>query len=172
MGGAEAPRGQQVASLYAQHATRVKRLVARQAAGDVEDACQIAWERLIIHDEVDLDGRGVVKWLVITAAREAWKGAARELPLSILGSDGGEHAQDVELAGHAPDPLAVALARDDARRRLARLTGREREFLALQALGLSYSEIAQATGASIRTVERQLLRARRKLRPVGEQPGG
>jgi DNA-directed RNA polymerase specialized sigma24 family protein len=109
---------------------------------------------------------------VITAAREAWKGAARELPLSILGSDGGEHGEDVELAGYAPDPLAVALARDDARRRLARLTDREREFLVLRALGLSYSETAQATGGSIRTVERQLLRARGKLRPVGEPPGG
>jgi hypothetical protein len=63
MGGAEASRGQRVAGLYAQHATRVQRLVARHASGDVEDACQVAWERLIAHDEVDLDGRGVVNGL-------------------------------------------------------------------------------------------------------------
>jgi DNA-directed RNA polymerase specialized sigma24 family protein len=156
MGGAEASRGQRVASLYAEHAHRVKRLVARHAAGDVDDACQIAWERLIGHDEVDLDGRGVVNWLVITATREGWKWSGCELPLSTDG-------ELAEPAGHAPDPLNVVVDRDEVRRRLARLTDREREFLALQALGLSYSEIAQATGSSLRTVERQILRARHKL---------
>ena len=55
--------------MFARHAAKVERLVARHASGDVEDACQVAWERLIVHEEVDLDGRGVVKWLVITAAR-------------------------------------------------------------------------------------------------------
>jgi RNA polymerase sigma factor (sigma-70 family) len=129
--------------------------VARDASGDVEDACQVAWERLIAHDEVDLDSRGVVNWLVITATREAWKRSGREL----LSTDG----ELAEPAGHAPDPLNVIADRDEARRRLARLTDREREFLALQALGLSYSEIAQATGSSLRTVERQILRARHKL---------
>ena len=155
MGGAEASRGQRVASLYAEYATRVMRLVARHASGDVEDASQIAWERLITHDEVDLDSRGVINWLVITAAREAWKRSGREL----LSTDG----ELVEPAGHASDPLNVIADRDQARRRLARLTERERQFLALQALGISYREIAQTTGSSLRTVERQILRARHKL---------
>jgi len=65
----DAVAGSGVGVLFAQHAAKVERLVARHASGDVEDACQVAWERLIVHEEVDLDGRGVVKWLVITAAR-------------------------------------------------------------------------------------------------------
>jgi len=162
--GRTASREELVSSLYAQHAAKVERLVARQAGGDVEDACQTAWERLLGHEEVDVQGRGVIQWLVITAAREAWKRSRqRELPFVALSGDDSE-AERFEPAGDAPDPLAVVLARDDARRRLARLTDREREFLALQALGLTYTEIAQATGASPRTAERQILRARRKLR--------
>jgi RNA polymerase sigma factor (sigma-70 family) len=162
-------RQQVLASLYAQHAKRVQRLVARHAGGDVEDACQTAWERLLSHNEVDLQGRGVVNWLVITAARVAWKraGQHRELPFEALRGEGGD-AELIEPAGDAPDPLAVVLERDDTRRRLARLTARERQFLALQVLGLTYGEISQATGASWRTVERQVLRARRKLRPTND----
>jgi RNA polymerase sigma factor (sigma-70 family) len=162
-------RQQVLASLYAQHAKKVQRLVARHAGGDVEDACQTAWERLLSHNEVDLQGRGVVNWLVITAAREAWKraGQNRELPFEALRGEDGD-AELIEPAGDAPDPLAVLLERDDTRRRLARLTARERQFLALQVLGLTYGEISQATGASWRTVERQVLRARRKLRPTND----
>jgi len=159
-------REQLLSSLYAQHAGRVERLVGRQAGGDVQDACQTAWERLLGHEEVDLQGRGVIQWLVITAVREAWKRSRkRELPFETRRGEDGE-AESFDPAGDAPDPLAVVLQRDDARRRLARLTDREREFLALQVLGFSYTEIAQATGASPRTAERQVLRARRKLRPL------
>lgn len=161
--GRAASRQQSVSSLYAQHAAKVERLVARQAGGDVEDACQTAWERLLSHEEVDVQSRGVIQWLVITAAREAWKRSRkRELPFETL--RGNDEAESFDPAGSAPDPLAVVLERDDSRRRLARLTDREREFLALQALGFTYTEIAQATGASPRTAERQILRARRKLR--------
>jgi len=163
--GKAASRQQLISSLYAQHAGRVERLVARQAGGDVQDACQTAWERLLGHEEVDVQGRGVIQWLVITAAREAWKRSRkRELPFETLRGEDGE-SEPFDPAGNAADPLAVVLERDDSRRRLARLTDRERQFLALQALGLTYTEIAQATGSSPRTAERQILRARRKLRP-------
>ena len=164
--GKAASRQQLISSLYAQHAAKVERLVARQAGGDVQDACQTAWERLLGHEEVDVQGRGVIQWLVITAAREAWKRSThkREMPfVALSGDDSG--AEQFEPVGDSPDPLAVVLERDDARRRLAVLTDREREFLALQVLGLTYTEIAQATATSPRTAERQILRARRKLRP-------
>jgi len=159
-------RQQSVSSLYAQHAAKVERLVARQAGGDVQDACQTAWERLLGHEEVDVQSHGVIQWLVITATREAWKRSRhkRELPFETRRGDEGQ-AEAFEPAGDAPDSLAVVLQRDDSRRRLARLTDRERQFLALQALGLTYTEIAQAAGSSPRTAERQILRARRKLRP-------
>jgi len=160
-------RAQLLSTLYGQHAAKVKHLVARQAGGDVEDACQTAWERLLRHEEVDLQGRGVINWLVITAAREAWKRSSHKRELSfeaLRGED--DEAELFEPVGIAPDPLTVVLERDNTRRRLARLTDREREFLAGQVLGLTYTEIAQAIGSSTRTAERQILRARRKLGPL------
>jgi DNA-binding CsgD family transcriptional regulator len=57
------------------------------------------------------------------------------------------------------DPLAAAIDLayyQELRERLAPLTVREREVLALRAAGLSYEEISH-TGASVRTVERQIL---------------
>ena len=44
------------------------------------------------------------------------------------------------------------------------LPDRQRRLVWLQALGWSYLEMAQQTGDTPRTVERQLLRARRALR--------
>ena len=164
-------RQQRVATLYAQNARKVRRIVARQASGYVEDACQVAWERLLSHEEVDLEASGVIRWLVITAAREAWRRSARpELSLDGPGSREADNDEidSFEPLSSEPDPLTVAIERDETRRRLARLSERERHYLALRVLGFSYEEIALKTGASKRTVERQLLRAQHKLRPRDE----
>jgi DNA-directed RNA polymerase specialized sigma24 family protein len=125
----------------------------------IEDACQTAWMRLCTHTEVDPDGPGAVRWLAITAIREAWKhSATREIPTGgWTGQDEDVDGQLPEPAGDTPDPLDVVISHEHTRElkgRLAMLADRERQFLALQALGLTYQEIA-ATGASIRTVERQ-----------------
>jgi DNA-directed RNA polymerase specialized sigma24 family protein len=55
------------------------------------------------------------------------------------------------------------VAHDEASRRLAILTDRERVYLALQGHGYDYTEMAHLTSATLRTVERQVLRARSKL---------
>jgi len=76
-----------------------------------------------------------------------------------------------EPSGEAPDPLLVALDHEHTEElhpRLDALTIRERRFVALQAAGLSYVEIAARLGVSTRTAERQILRGRRKLRQGGE----
>ena len=58
------------------------------------------------------------------------------------------------------DPeLRVAL-----RDAFARLRPRQRRFLAMNAVGLSYADMIVATGDSFRTVDRQLVRARAALR--------
>ena len=161
-----------VASLFARQARDVVRLVGARVRAPyvvIEDACQTAWMRLLAHGEVDVEGPGAVRWVVITATREAWRRSAqRQTPTGSWSAVGGE-LRDGELpepAGHSADPVEVAIEREHTRElqeRLNTLTGRERRFLALQALGLSYQEIAFQTGASLRTVERQILRGRHKL---------
>ena len=52
----------------------------------------------------------------------------------------------------------------ERRARVMALPARQRRLLALQGLGLSYDEISALTGDSRRTVQRQLLRGRDRLR--------
>jgi hypothetical protein len=77
-------RGDQIAALYAEQARLVQRQVARRVNAPtavIEDACQTAWERLCAHPDVDQNTPGAVRWLVVTAMREAWRRAGgREIP--------------------------------------------------------------------------------------------
>jgi len=167
-------RSQHIAALFRRRARMVERMVRARAnvPGQViEDACQTAWERLCEHAEVELQDALAVRWLVITATREAWKRGRTERGREPDGRDGPsepEAALEERVIG-ASDPCEVVLRRETHRERvreLAHLTPREQRFLALHAVGLSYREVARVEQASLRTVERQILRARRKLHPI------
>jgi hypothetical protein len=74
-GRAMSGRADQIAALYAQQARVVQRQVARRVNAPtavIEDACQTAWERLCTHPAVEPVAPSAVKWLVVTAMREAW----------------------------------------------------------------------------------------------------
>ena len=132
----------------------------------IEDACQFAWSRLVHHrGRVQRDS--TLSWLARTAVHEAVKQARRdnrELSLdAVLESDG-----DAALRLSAPAPDEVIGARE----RLARvklLPERQRRLLWMQGLGLSYREMSARTGCTQRTVERQLIRARRKVRGLDRE---
>jgi RNA polymerase sigma factor (sigma-70 family) len=152
---------QEVANLYVTQAIRVRRLVhLRLTAPDavVEDACQVAWMRLVLHRS-RVRRQTAASWLVRVAAREALRLMdlrERDRPLEVLDDD----------PGRAPD-LIDAFADSDVRRgAIDHLPERQRRLVWLQGLGFSYSEMAGVTGDSPRTVERQLLRAKRKLADV------
>jgi RNA polymerase sigma factor (sigma-70 family) len=168
-----AVRTERIADLYRHEAARVQRIVSRRVRAPeavIEDACQTAWLRLCAHEDVALDARCAVKWLVITAMRESWRRTtgSREIPVGGWLPEGGEHELP-EPAVDVPDPCEVAIDRDQWRERLAALTDRERELLALQASGLTYAEIAARLHITVRTVERHLVRGRRKLNPEGAE---
>jgi RNA polymerase sigma factor (sigma-70 family) len=152
--------------LYDGLARRLEQIVradVRAPETVVEDACQFAWGSLVaqvarVHSEATL------AWLTKTAVREAWRlmrARERDLPLEIDEDDAAELATLVAPA--EPDTLVE----DREQLRLMRLLPeRQQRILWLQGLGLSYDEISAYTGDSTRTVERQLFRARRRLREL------
>jgi RNA polymerase sigma factor (sigma-70 family) len=152
-----------VAELYRELSERLEQIVrfdSRAPESVVEEACQVAWGRLMDHrDRVRRES--VLSWLARTAVREALRlrrRAGRCLPLELTLQE--EPAVDaVTLPG--PDELF------ERRERLAsirQLPERQQRVLWLHALGLTYVEIARYTGYTTRTVERQLLRARHAAR--------
>lgn len=159
----KATAGVDVAELYAGQAGRVRRLVrtgVRAAEPVIDDACQTAWTRLVCH-RARVCPDAAVSWLVTTALREAFRltrCTARELSLEELLEQAGElpTAQTPPL-----EETAELRARLDTVRLLPE---RQQRLVWLQGLGFSYPEITARTGATSRTIDRQLVRARRRLR--------
>jgi RNA polymerase sigma factor (sigma-70 family) len=164
-----------VGELYGTLARRLEQLVrldVRAPDAVIEDACQFAWSRLVIHSG-RVSSEGALSWLATTAVREALKllrKNSRELSLDAsLDVSGSASASRSASASPfaAPSPIPGPHEALEFRERLLALRclpQRQRQMLWLQGAGLSYAEIATATGCTTRTVERQLLRAKRALR--------
>lgn len=163
----------ELASLYRACAPSLRRLVAsgtRVPDAIVDDACQVAWMRLLVH-RGRVGRRAALSWLMQTAVHEALRLARQgrhETSLEALreGADGGE-GWGPWLGEDRTDEVVLRAARMQV---LQRLAPRQQRLVWLRACGLSYREIAAATGDSPRTVERQLLRARARL--GAEDPAG
>lgn len=154
-----------VAELYRSLAERLEQIVRTgvEQAPDavVEDACQSAWDRLVRH-HARVQRETALAWLAQTAVREARRFLGRQGRFTSL-----EHA--LELAGDAAlggcSPSAGEVAETHQRLEMVRtLPERQQRVVWLHALGLNYLEIAIQTGCTTRTVDRQLLCARRTLR--------
>jgi RNA polymerase sigma factor (sigma-70 family) len=155
-----------VGELYRSLSARLEWIVRRDVRAPeavIEDACQLAWSGLVRHcDRVRRDA--ALSWLARTAEREAFRLARRECRELSLDATL-EHAGDAELAG--PEPSLAELAEQHARlEAISGLPGRQQRLVWLQGLGFSYDEMAAQTGDSNRTVERQLLRAKQRLRGI------
>jgi RNA polymerase sigma factor (sigma-70 family) len=146
-----------VGELYGQLARRLEHIVRLDVrAPDVviEDACQFAWSRLLHHRD-RVHPETVMSWLARTAVHEAFKllrRDRRDAPLESV----------IEQVSSA-SPHEV-LERRERLAGIGALPERQQRVLWLQALGLSYAEIAQREGCTERTVERHLLRARQRVR--------
>jgi RNA polymerase sigma factor (sigma-70 family) len=145
---------------------QIVRLDVRAPEAVIEDACQVAWSRLVRHAG-RVRRETALSWLARTAAREAVRLArreGRELSLDAVLEQIGDGGLTVR-ALHSAGPLEVVEHRE--RLELVRLLPhRQRTLLWLHALGLTYAEMARSTGCTERTVERQLLRAKHAVRAL------
>jgi RNA polymerase sigma factor (sigma-70 family) len=126
----------------------------------IEDACQTAWSRLIRHSE-RVRGEAALSWLATTAVREAWRLTRRDAREVSLDAEL-ERTEEMSLACRVQGPAELF----ELRERLAEvehLPERQQRLVWMRAVGMSYVEMAEGTGDTKRTVERQLLRARRRL---------
>jgi RNA polymerase sigma factor (sigma-70 family) len=169
----------EIAALYPQLAPQLRRILRAQlCAPDVliEDACQQAWEALLRHDgNVRPESR--LPWLVTTARREALALLSRQRAELLSDAVGGapsrdrpallrpgqEPARPLALSSREPEPSEAAEF-SDRMTQLRRLPPRQQRIMWMRGLGFAYREIAAQTGASERTVERQLATARARLR--------
>jgi RNA polymerase sigma factor (sigma-70 family) len=159
-------RTSDIADLYEQLALRLEQIVrsdVRAPEPVIEDACQFAWSRLVDHAG-RVRHETALGWLAKTAVREARRMARREgRELSLDATV--EAAGDRVLLSIAPGPDEL-VERHERLGHIALLPERQQRLLWLHALGLSYVEMAVQTGDTRRTVERQLLRAKRSIRAL------
>lgn len=121
----------------------------------LEEACQTAWAQLAARRAEVTPGREL-GWLATTAMRAA---------LRLLRASRCEVSLDDPecraLVAPGPECSVEVCARLAA---VSELPTRQRRMVLMHGFGYGYEEIARHTGDSRRTVERQLLRAKSRLR--------
>lgn len=144
------------ADVFAAHHDQLIRVLRRRVCGPdalIGDAVSITW--IIFMRSHPRRCPELFGWLVRVAEREAWR-LARCGGMSI-------ELEDLNLATRE-DVAATVVARGRVRDAAAAMTERQRRMIGLQAAGYSHDEIAQITGSTQRTVERQIERGRRRAR--------
>jgi RNA polymerase sigma factor (sigma-70 family) len=157
------------AELYRSLAPRLERIVGVEVRAPrevIEDACHDAWTKLINRSD-QIQREAALSWLVTTAIRQAWRLNRREqLELSL------EAAADAIGELTAPALGVGPVEQVEQKERLGeirQLPERQQRLIWLRAAGLSYVEMAAYTGESVRTVERQILRATHRIREGHER---
>jgi RNA polymerase sigma factor (sigma-70 family) len=153
-----------VGELYVSLSGRLEQIVrldVRASDAVIEDACQFAWSRLVYHS-ARVRRESALAWLAKTAVHEAFKLIRRDdRELSLDAAV--EQIGDGTLCTNRPGPQEL-LENRERLQAIRALPERQQRLLWLHALGLSYTEMALYTGYTRRTVERQLLRAKRSIR--------
>jgi DNA-directed RNA polymerase specialized sigma24 family protein len=166
-----ASRDEQIATFYREHAARLRRGIRGKTVGlddaTIEDACAVAWERLLGRPDIDLERYQAYWWLYKVALREAWalgRQRRREQPTGGLNGADEDSLEPVDLDSDVADIVAERIEHASMREVLGGLHWRECRELALFAYGLSYEEIGALTGTSYTAVNRWMTRGRNALR--------
>jgi RNA polymerase sigma factor (sigma-70 family) len=126
----------------------------------IEEACQQAWANLVAH-LTRVDAGCVFAWLVTVATNAALKQVQRAERWRSLDAV-------LEQGEDVPAPLGwqahQKLEANETLAAIARLPVRQQRVLWLRGLGLDYDEVATHEECTLRTVQRQLLRARKSVR--------
>jgi RNA polymerase sigma factor (sigma-70 family) len=159
----------ELAVVFSALAPRLTRSVRGRVQGPeevIDDACQSAWTLFADHAD-RLEGDRALAWLTTTAYREAFRitrREQRELSLDALAEAlGGVAELPFPAPGADPHELLEQRERIDQLRALPRRQGR---ILWLRAAGHSYAELARSIGCTRRTIDRQLLRGRQRMRAM------
>jgi RNA polymerase sigma factor (sigma-70 family) len=159
----EATARHELGQVYADLAPQLRRILGMNLQAPewvLDDACQMAWEALL-HRPGCVDAEHLLGWLATTARREALGLLKRSKAEICLDASG--HADVIFGVGPDPQQSAEFWERLGQVRRLSR---RQQRIVWMQSLGFGYAEIAAETGETRRSVERQLLSARRRLKAV------
>ncbi len=160
---------QELGTLYRALAPKLDRIIRRDiraADSVIEDACQFAWSRFVARAD-SVRREAALAWLTKTAMHEAFKLArrnSRDISLDAAVEQAGESL--LCGRGSAADEVVERRARLEA---IASLPVRQRRLVWMQGLGFSYAEMALHTNSTPRTVERQLLRAKRRLQNMCDE---
>jgi RNA polymerase sigma factor (sigma-70 family) len=155
-----APQRGDEPELFARYGDRLVRVVQRAIGAPrhiAEDACSLAWLQLL---RFQPERGSIFAWLRVVATREALRllrSQGRHAPLV-------EDPVEPEPAHTAKTDLELTVEVLEALERIAALTPQQVRIFSLHLGGLSYGEISRATGYTTRTVERHVMRARKKLR--------
>ena len=150
--------------LYPALARQLELAVARRVSAPmavIEDACQIAWSRLLGKRRL-VARQTAAAWLITTAVNETLRALDRQQRHLSLDCPH-ERAEVIQLPCRTPGPEQVSELRAHLAE-IRELPVRQQRIVWLYGLGYRYDEIAGQTGDTPRTVERQLLRAKRRLR--------
>ncbi len=153
--------------LFACHHSALLRAVRRAVRAPeplIEDACANAWA-ILLRRQPDR-GPTLFGWLRTVAVQEAYRLSKQQRATDALEELGTPDGEGWEALAADHRTLLHTLEARHALRALADLPDRQRDTIALFVAGYRYEEIQRLRGASYTNVNKQLVKARRRLRDL------